>query len=97
MCGTCRGVRAGHPKGWSAHLHLMAEATVTEPVDAFLGTYAKDPNAWYALGATEHLDLFAGAVDRMQTAEARVGELEALLAQAREAARSLLALVTPTT
>lgn len=74
----------------------MAEATATPSVDAFLTAYAGDPNAWHRLGSVEHLDLFAGAVDRMQTAEARVAELEALLAQAREAARSLLALVTPT-
>lgn len=82
-------------EGASAHLSRMADPTAAPSVDAFLTAYAGDLNAWHRPGSVEHLDLFAAAVDRMQTAEARVAQLESLLAQAREAARSLLALVTP--
>lgn len=73
----------------------MAEPIPAPAVDAFLTAFTQDPGAWSRLGSGERLDVFTSVVSRVHTAEVRVAELEALLVQARDVARSLLMLVTP--
>lgn len=73
----------------------MAEPTAPLTVDAFLTAYQADPSAWDRLTSQQHLALFDEALGRAERAQARASHLETLLGQAREAARGLLALVSP--
>ncbi len=47
----------------------------TPPLDEFLPLYDADDNVWWAMDSGHHMNLFDEAVDRMQTAEARLSAL----------------------
>lgn len=73
----------------------MSEPTVTPPAEVTPEAPSAVLDGWEHLDRAGQRAVLTAAVQRTETAEARVAELEAQLRRARAAAQDLLALMGP--